>query len=70
MNPLVWVKHNITANRLYLSSNDYNASSDKDGSNKMTVVYDVTSQGLTYTVDELLSEVNELKAAVYALQNP
>lgn len=70
VNPLVWVKHNITANRLYLSSNDYNASSDKDGSNKMTVVYDVTSQGLTYTVDELLSEVNELKAAVYALQNP
>ena len=70
VNPLVWVKHNITANRLYLSSNDYNASSDKDGSNKMTVVYDVTSQWLTYTVDELLSEVNELKAAVYALQNP
>ena len=68
--PLVWVKTNITANRLYLSSNDYNASGDKDGSNKMTVVYDVTSQGLTYTVDELLSEVNELKAAVYALQNP
>ena len=68
--PLVWVKTNITANRLYLSSNDYNASGDKDGSNKMTVGYQVLSQGLTYTVDELLSEVNELKAAVYALQNP
>lgn len=70
VNPTVYVKTNITANRIYLSSNDYNAISDKDGSNKMTVVYDVTSQGLTYTVDELLSEVNELKAAVYALQNP
>ena len=39
--PNLFVKVNITANRLYLSSNDYNASSDKDGSNKQTVTYQV-----------------------------
>lgn len=40
-NPVIWVKANITANRLYLSSNDYNAISDKDGSNKQSVIYQV-----------------------------
>ena len=63
VNPLVWVKHNITANRLYLSSNDYNASSDKDGSNKMTVGYQVLSQGLTYDVRELQEDVEALMIA-------
>ena len=40
-NPNIFVKANITANRLYSSSNDYNASSDKDGSMRETVVYQV-----------------------------
>lgn len=40
--PNLFVKVNITANRLYLSSNDYNSSSDKDGSMKQTVTYQVT----------------------------
>lgn len=39
--PNIFVKVNITANRIYLSSNDYNASSDKDGSMKQSVVYQV-----------------------------
>lgn len=39
--PNIFVKANITANRLYLSSNDFNASSDKDGSLKETVTYQV-----------------------------
>lgn len=39
--PSIFVKANITANRLYLSSNDYVASSDKDGSLKQSVVYQV-----------------------------
>ena len=39
--PTIWVKANITANRLYLSSNDYTASSEKDGSMKQSVVYSV-----------------------------
>jgi len=39
--PSIFVKTNITANRLYLSSNDYNASSDKDWSQKQSVVYQV-----------------------------
>jgi hypothetical protein len=39
--PNIFVKANITANRLYLSSNDYNANSDKDWSMKETVVYQV-----------------------------
>jgi len=39
--PNLFVKANITANRLYSSSNDYNASSDKDGSMRETVVYQV-----------------------------
>ena len=43
--PSIWVKTNITANRLYLSSNDYNASSDKDGSMKQSVVYQVKPNG-------------------------
>lgn len=38
-NPTTWVDANITANRIYLSSNDYNANSDKDGSGKMSVIY-------------------------------
>lgn len=61
--PLVWVKTNITANRLYLSSNDYNASGDKDGSNKMTVGYQVLSQGLTYDMRELQEDVEALMIA-------
>ena len=61
--PLVWVKTNITANRLYLSSNDYNASGDKDGSNKMTVGYQVLSQGLTYDMRELQEDVETLMIA-------
>ncbi len=68
--PLVWVKTNITANRLYLSSNDYNASEDKDGSNKMTVDYQVLSQGLAYDVLDMKDEIEALRLAVYALQNP
>lgn len=39
--PNLFVKANITANRLYLASNDYNASSDKDWSLKETVTYQV-----------------------------
>ena len=39
--PNIFVKANITANRLYLSSNDYSASSDKDWSLKQSVVYSV-----------------------------
>jgi hypothetical protein len=39
--PNLFVRHNITANRIYLSSNDYNASSDKDWSLKQSVVYQV-----------------------------
>jgi hypothetical protein len=39
--PNIFVKANITANRLYSSSNDYNASSDKDGSLKQTITYQV-----------------------------
>lgn len=39
--PDIFVKSNITANRLYLSSNDYNAVSSKDGSMKQSVVYQV-----------------------------
>jgi len=39
--PNLFVKANITANRLFSSSNDYNASSDKDGSLKQTITYQV-----------------------------
>ncbi len=39
--PNIFVKANITANRLYLSSNDYSASSDKDWSLRQSVVYQV-----------------------------
>ena len=39
--PNIFVKANITANRIYSSSNDFNASSDKDGSLKETVTYQV-----------------------------
>lgn len=49
--PSIWVKANITANRLYLSSNDYNADSGKDWSNKQSVVYQVlhlTKKTLNY----------------------
>ena len=49
--PSIWVKANITANRLYLSSNDYNANSGKDWSNKQSVVYQVlhlTKKTLNY----------------------
>ncbi len=70
VNPTVYVKTNITANRIYLSSNDYNASSDKDGSNKMTVGYQVLSQGLGYDVLDMKDEIEVLRLAVYALQNP
>lgn len=41
LNPLIFVKTNITANRIYLSSNDYVASSDKDGSLRETVTYQI-----------------------------
>ena len=37
--PNMWVSSYLTANRIYLSSNDYNANSDKDGSHKMSLVY-------------------------------
>lgn len=40
-NPTVYVKSNITANRIYVSSNDYNSSSDKDWSHKQVVTYQV-----------------------------
>jgi len=39
--PSIFVKHNITANRLFISSNDYSASSDKDWSLRQSVVYQV-----------------------------
>ena len=39
--PNIFVKANITANRIFSSSNDYNASSDKDGSLKQTITYQV-----------------------------
>lgn len=39
--PNIFVKANITANRLYSSSNDYNASSSKDWSLKQTITYQV-----------------------------
>ena len=39
--PNIFVKANITANRIYSSSNDFNASSDKDGSLKQTLTYQV-----------------------------
>jgi hypothetical protein len=39
--PNLFVKANITANRLYSSSNDYASSSDKDGSMKQTLTYQV-----------------------------
>ncbi len=39
--PNIFVKANITANRLYSSSNDYVASSDKDGSLRQTLTYQV-----------------------------
>jgi len=39
--PNLFVKANITANRLYVSSNDFNASSDKDGSLKQSLVYQI-----------------------------
>lgn len=40
-NPNIFVKANITANRIYSSSNDYAASSDKDGSLKQNITYQV-----------------------------
>lgn len=40
-NPNIFVKANITANRIYSSSNDFNASSDKDGSLKQNITYQV-----------------------------
>lgn len=58
--PLLWVKTNITANRLLISSNDYTVSSDKDASNKMTIGYQVLSQGLTYDMRELQKDVEAL----------
>lgn len=39
--PNIFVKANITANRLYSSSNDFNASSDKDGSLRQNITYQV-----------------------------
>jgi len=39
--PNIFVKANITANRIYSSSNDYVASSDKDGSLRQTLTYQV-----------------------------
>lgn len=39
--PNIFVKANITANRLLISSNDLNASSDKDWSLRQSVVYQV-----------------------------
>ena len=39
--PNIFVKANITANRIYSSSNDYSASSDKDGSLRQTLTYQV-----------------------------
>lgn len=55
-NPLVYVRSNITANRIYISSNDYNASWDKDWSNKQSVIYQVKSQGILYDIEELKKE--------------
>ena len=40
-NPTVYVKSNITANRIYVSSNDYNSSNDRDWSHKQVVTYQV-----------------------------
>lgn len=59
--PIVWVKVNITANRIYISSNDSNIDSTKDGSMKFGVIYQVKNQGLSYDVQDLQREVNELK---------
>ncbi len=39
--PNLFVKANITANRLFVSSNDYVASSDKDWSLRQSIVYQV-----------------------------
>lgn len=61
VNPVVWVRSNITANRIYVSSNDYNADSKKDGSIQMDIVYQVKNQGLIYDVQDLQKEVNKLK---------
>lgn len=59
--PVVWVKANITANRLYLSSNDYNSSSNKDWCNRMTVVYQVKEQWLMYEVAKMDDEIRRLR---------
>lgn len=61
MNPQVWVKTNITANRIYVSSNDYNASSDKDGSNMMNLVYSVKEQGIIYDINDLQKEIEIIR---------
>jgi len=66
--PIVYVRSNITANRLYVSSNDYNADSAKDGSLKCNVQYKTLTQGLIYDVRDLQNEISELKAAIAALQ--
>ena len=44
-----------------ISSNDYTVSSDKDASNKMTIGYQVLSQGLTYDMRELQKDIEALK---------
>lgn len=61
MNPQVWVKTNITANRIYVSSNDYNVSSDKDGSNMMSLVYSVKEQGIIYDINDLQKEIEIIR---------
>jgi len=58
--PVVYVEVNITANRIYLSSNDYNAISDKDGSNKQTVVYQVKFQWLVDAYNDLKDKLNKI----------
>lgn len=42
--PIVYTEVTITANRLYVSSNDYNADSAKDGSLKCNVQYKALTQ--------------------------
>ena len=52
-NPSFFAKINITANRLYLSSNNYNSASDKKGSLKQSVTYQVkhlTGPTLKYNI--------------------
>lgn len=59
--PLITVAVTLTNNRLLVSSNDHNASLEKDGSNQVDVEFMSKVQGLTFDVQDLQNEVNIIK---------